>query len=297
MKENIGVVGAGMMGAEIALVFALAGHSVYLTDRRHEDVVDALRRLEGVVRVGIEKGRYVEADARAALRRIEPGNSMDGYRNCDFVVEAVFESAEVKGEVYSRLVNVLRDDCILATNTSSISISALSGYLPEHRRGRFLGTHFFSPVSRMKLVEVIPSLDTLDEAMDVATALLQRIGKETVRVKDVVGFAVNRMLHAFFLEAIRLVEEGAITPEDADKACRLGLGHPVGPFELMDATTNNLGLEVQEILRKNYGDRFMPRQLLRAMVAVGYNGKKAGRGWYHYVDGKRTSLTPKTARL
>jgi 3-hydroxybutyryl-CoA dehydrogenase len=284
--EKIGVVGAGMMGAEIALVFALAGHQVYITDRDLADVEAARRRLGGVVSEGIAKRRYPE-EAAAALDRIEGGESYAGYADCGIVIEAVFEDADVKGEVYGRLAEVVQPDCVLATNTSSISITTLASVLPDAMRSRFVGAHFFSPVSRMKLVEVIAGLDTGEPALAKVEALLAQAGKETVRVKDVVGFAVNRMLQAFFLEAIRLVEEGAISVPDLDKACRLGLGHPVGPFELMDVTTNSLSLQVEEILHRNYGARFLPPPLMRAMVSAGYNGKKAGRGWYRYSDGKR----------
>jgi 3-hydroxybutyryl-CoA dehydrogenase len=176
----------------------------------------------------------------------------------------------------------------LASNTSSISISSLSGALREERRGRFLGTHFFSPVSRMRLVEVIPSMDTDPVFIDQISETLTAIGKTPIRVKDVVGFAVNRLLHALVIESIRLVEEGVCTPADIDAACKLGLGHPIGPFELLDNTANSLSQSVHEILYQAYGERFLPRPLLRQMVEAGYDGRKSGRGWYRYgKDGKR----------
>lgn len=287
MLKKIGVVGAGMMGSEIALVFALAGHCVYITDKHKAHADNAIHRLRNLLERGIERGKYPKQDIGETLARIATGADLQGYADCDIVFEAVFESVQVKAEIYRRLQPVLRDDCILATNTSSISITVLSGNLDEKRRHLFLGTHFFSPASRMRLVEVIPAMDTAAGVVDEVLTLLRSVGKEPVRVKDVVGFAVNRLLHIFFIEAIRLVEEEVMSIEDLDKACKLGLGHPVGPFELMDATANDLGLDVQGILRENYGERFMPRQLLRAMVAAGYNGKKAGRGWYRYSNGKR----------
>ena len=134
----------------------------------------------------------------------------------------------------------------------------------------------------MKLVEVIPGLDTAPETVETAMAACKDAGKVPIRVKDVVGFAVNRILHAFMIEAVRLVEEGVATPEEIDLACKLGLGHPVGPFELSDAVTNSLSLQAQEIMHAAYGPRFLPRPLLKQMVQAGYNGKKAGRGWYRY---------------
>ena len=159
-----------------------------------------------------------------------------------------------------------------------------ASYLEERRRPLFLGTHFFSPVSRMKLVEVIPGLDTADETVVAVTAVCEEAGKTPVPIKDVVGFAVNRLIHIFWIEAMRLVEEGVATPEDIDTACKLGMGLPVGPFRLMDAVTNNLTLDVQEILHEAYGPRFMPRPLLKQMVKAGYNGRSAGKGWYRYDE-------------
>ena len=137
----------------------------------------------------------------------------------------------------------------------------------------------------MKLVEVIPGIDTAEHTVEALMQYSRDVGKVPIKVKDVVGFAVNRVLHAFMIEAVRLVEEGVCTPEEVDLACKLGLGHPVGPFELCDAVTNKLSLQVQEILQGAYGERFRPRPLLKQMVQAGYNGKKAGRGWYRY-EGK-----------
>ena len=285
--KKIGVVGAGMMGSEIALTFALAGHQVYLTDRNLAQTNAAITNLQAVLSRGIKRGQFEPMQAERALKCITTGVELSGYEDCEVVIEAVFEDAVVKGETYQRLVPFLRDDCILASNTSSISITALSGNLLPEQRARFLGTHYFSPVTRMPLVEVIPGLDTAVATVDTMFDLLKSVGKEPIRVKDVVGFAVNRVLHMFFIEATRLVEEGVISVEDMDKACKLGLGHPIGPFELMDVTTNNLGLEVQDILHHHYGERFLPRPILRNIVAAGYNGKKYGRGWYKYVEGKR----------
>jgi len=181
--------------------------------------------------------------------------------------------------VLAALDRVCKPDCLIATNTSTIPISTLAAVLPNARRGRFIGTHYFSPVSRMKLVEIIPAFETSETAVETAMRLCRGAGKTPIRVKDVVGFAVNRVLHAFIIEAIKLVEEGVASPADIDTACRLGLGHPMGPFELMDATTTSLSLQVQEILFEAYGERFRPPALLKQKVKAGYIGKKAGKGW------------------
>lgn len=283
---RIGIVGAGMMGSEIGFVLALAGHEVLLTDQTPERVDAAIAKLAVVGEKLSARGlRSAEACA-AALTRIKPAAIQD-FTDRQLVIEAIFENHEAKAAIYRALDAVLPADAIMTSNTSSLSITALSGALPEARRPYFLGTHFFSPVTRMKLVEVISALDSDPKVVDFVYDLMADAAQEPVRVKDVVGFAVNRALHAFFIEAIRLVEEGAISAEDMDRACKSGLGHPVGPFELMDATKNDLGLQVQDILLENYGERFRAPSLLRTMVSAGYNGRAAGRGWYRYRDGRR----------
>ncbi len=242
-REKVGVVGAGLMGAEIALVHALAGHDVLLSDR---------------------------TVATTDLTR---------FADRDVVIEAVFENEAVKAELWKTLDKTCGPRTIFASNTSSIAISTLASYVAPARRPLFVGTHFFSPVSRMKLVEIIPAFDTAESTVEAVTCLVRGAGKTPIRVKDVTGFAVNRMLTAFFIEAVRLVEEGVATPEDLDLACRLGLGHPVGPFELMDNVSSSLALEVMEILENAYGERFHPPPLMRQMVKAGRIGRKAGLGW------------------
>lgn len=283
-----GVVGAGMMGSEIAFVLALSGHDVLLTDQSPDRVGAALEALRKTASKLTDRGFIGAQDGDAALNRIH-ASTIDGFGDRQIVIEAIYEDFDAKTDVFRQLDAILPSDAIITSNTSSISITALSGSLPEDRRPNFLGTHFFSPVSRMKLVEVIAALDSDPAVVDRVFALMDAIGKEPVRVRDVVGFAINRALHAFFIEAIRLVEEGAISAEDMDRACKTGLGHPVGPFELMDATKNDLGLQVQGILLENYGERFRSPSLLRTMVAAGYNGRAAGRGWYRYKDGRRVT--------
>ena len=282
--KTIGVVGAGMMGSEIALVIALAGKPVLLNDRDRALLDKAVAKLDGILDKGIARGFYTADDKARALANLRTTLDLGDFAPCDMVIEAVFEDEAVKAGVYRTLDEVLAPECLIASNTSSISITVLASYLSERRRPLFIGTHFFSPVSRMKLVEVIPGLDTADETVATVTAVCEEAGKTPVPIKDVVGFAVNRLIHIFWIEAMRLVEEGVATPEDIDTACRLGMGLPVGPFRLMDAVTNNLTLDVQEILHEAYGPRFMPRPLLKQMVKAGYNGRSAGKGWYRYDE-------------
>ena len=276
-KEEIGVVGAGLMGAEIAWVYALAGHDVLLSDTTAEILAAALQRLAGIAEKGIGRGFYKTEETTPALARIAATTELARFADRDMVTEAVFEDETVKAAIWRTLDAVCGPECLFASNTSSIAISALASYVGEARRTRFLGTHYFSPVSRMRLVEIIPAFDTSAQAVETAMRLCRGAGKTPIKVKDVVGFAVNRVLHAFIIEAIKLVEEGVASPEDFDTACRLG--HPIGPFELLDQTTSSLSLQVQEILFEAYGERFRPPALLKQKVNAGHIGRKVGKGW------------------
>jgi 3-hydroxybutyryl-CoA dehydrogenase len=278
-KYRIGVVGAGLMGAEIAFVHALHSHDVMLVDRTDEVLAGATSRLDALYDKGAARAFYDAGAKDAVLGAIGTTTDVAALADRDLVVEAVFESEEVKAEVLGALDRTCGPECIFATNTSTIPITVLASYVAPERRSRFLGTHYFSPVSRMKLVEVIPALETSEQTFSFAMDLCRAIGKEPVRVKDVTGFAVNRLLHVLMIEAVRLVEEEVASPEDIDRACRLGLGHAMGPFELMDATTSSLCLQAQQIMFDAYGERFRPRPLLKQRVKAGYVGGKGNKGW------------------
>lgn len=273
-----GVVGAGLMGTEIALVFALAGFEVTLCDLDQSALDRAIMRIETLLERRAAGAAPHETD-QLVLSRITISTDQASVGECRFVTEAVFEDAEVKSRVLQRLDAICSPDCILASNTSTLPISTLSDAVNLERRPLFLGTHYFSPVSRMALVEVVPGFDTADGTVAEVFTMMNKIGKTPIRVKDVAGFAVNRMLHAFLIEAVKLVEEGVATPQDLDTACRLGLGHPVGPFALMDFVTSSLALQVQDILQDAYGERFRPPALLKQRVAAGYKGGRGARGW------------------
>ena len=215
-------------------------------------------------------------------------NGLDDYADRDLVIEAVFEDAELKRSVFARLDALLPPTAGLASNTSSISITSLSAALGQERRRRFRWNAFFLAGLANEAGRGDPDDGHRSRLRRSGDSTLAGIGKTPIRVKDVVGFAVNRLLHALVIESIRLVEEGVCSPADIDTACKLGLGHPIGPFELLDNTANSLSQSVHEILHAAYGERFLPRPLLRQMVEAGYNGRKAGRGWYRYdKDGKR----------
>ncbi|WP_066554643.1 3-hydroxyacyl-CoA dehydrogenase family protein [Croceicoccus bisphenolivorans] len=283
MNMKVGVVGAGLMGAEIALVFALAGHDVLLNDRDGDSLDRAMARLRTLMEKGVGRGFYNAEDVDPCLSRITATTDLSAFADREIVTEAVFEAMDVKSVVLKTLDEICSEGCIIASNTSTIPISSLAAHVSAERRGRFIGTHYFSPVSRMKLVEVIHGFDTASETVDAVMELMTGIGKTPVRIKDVAGFAVNRMLHMFIIEAVKLVEEGVATPEDLDTACRLGLGHPIGPFALLDAVTSSLSVQAQEIMFDAYGERFRPPPLLKQMVQAGYGGGKGKPGW-HSLD-------------
>ena len=280
--HKVGVIGAGMMGGEIALCFAMSGYEVIMKEADFELAQKGKDRLGGALDKAIQKGKIQAADKAPALNRITPTDQYESLKDVDLVVEAVFEDLETKKEVFAQMDSLCKPDCIFATNTSSIPITLLATFVEKGRIGRFLGAHFFSPASVMKLVEVIPGLETEEETVTFMMDCCSKIGKIPIRVKDVTGFAVNRILHAMWIEANRLVEEGVATPGDIDTACKLGLGHPIGPYALMDLTSNDLNLSVQQILYQTYGERFRPRHILKQKVNANHLGRKTGRGWYVY---------------
>ncbi|MDF1722699.1 MAG: 3-hydroxyacyl-CoA dehydrogenase family protein [Minwuia sp.] len=281
MLKRVGVVGAGLMGAEIAFEFARAGYDVLLSDRSDDVLAAARTRLEGIWNKGLARSFYAEGDG-SPLDRMQFDADLASFADREIVVEAVFEDEAVKGEAWARLDGICGPEAIFCTNTSTIAISTLAAHVDVARRPRFVGTHFFSPVTRMKLVEVMPGFETDEAVVEEMFEHLKAAAKHPIRIKDVTGFAVNRLLHVFMIEAVRLVEEGVATPEDIDTACKLGLGHPIGPFELMDAVTLSLCEQAQEIMHASYGERFRPRPLLKQKVRAGHNGRKTGQGWKTY---------------
>ena len=281
-RPKVGVVGAGMMGAEIALCFAAAGMNVVLKDSTSELAEQGKARIATVIEKAIRKGKYPEGDKAATLARIVPTADYAALGDVDVLIEAVFEDFEVKQSVFQALDDACQPGCLFVSNTSSIPITRLAATVGQDRRPLFLGAHFFSPAFIMKLVEVIPGLESSEQSVQRMLDLIREIGKTPVRVKDVPGFAVNRILHVMLIEANRLVDEGVISPEDADMACKMGLGHPIGPHQLMDLTGNHLCLQVQRVLYEAYGERFRPRPNLKQKVDALHLGRRTGRGWFVY---------------
>lgn len=282
MIKKVGVIGAGMMGAEIALCFARGGYETILEDVNTELAERGRERAASVMEKNIKKGRATEEEAEAAIANIAVTARLEDLADCDLIIEAALEDFEIKKSIFGQLDRMCKKETIIASNTSSISITKLASSVSEDRKGQFIGTHFNSPASVMKLVEVIPALLTEENTVETITELLLKIGKEPVRVKDVVGFGLNRIFHAMYLEACRLVEEGVCSAADVDKICKYGLGHPMGVFALLDITGHDLNLRVDQILFEAYGDRFRPSPQIQRLVDSGRLGKKSGAGFYDY---------------
>jgi 3-hydroxybutyryl-CoA dehydrogenase len=278
--KKAAVIGAGMMGAEIALCFASSGMEVVLKDINMDFANSGKKRIEGIVGKLQEKGKVSPEEAAKILGRITPTDVYDGFGDVDLVVEAALEVFDIKKQVFQDLDKACKAECIFATNTSSIPVAQLAATIS--RPDRFLGMHFFSPASIMKLVEVIPGLDTSAETMSKVMTISTEIGKEPVKAPDCAGFIVNRLLFAFFNEAWKMVNEGSATPEDIDKAVKLGLGHPIGPFQMQDLVSLDNALSVTNILFEEYGERFKAAPVLKRKVAANHCGRKVGRGWYDY---------------
>ena len=280
--KKVGVLGAGMMGAEIGLCFAVAGCTVILKDVDQAAADKGKARLVKVVDKAVNKGRFPADQRDATLDRIQPTGDYAPMADADMVVEAVFEKIELKKTILAEVDKVVKPECIIATNTSSIPITLLATSVEKQRRPRFIGAHFFAPAFIMKLVEVIPALETAPETVEAVLAACKMIKKQPIQVKDTAGFVVNRLLFALFNEAVRLADEGVASLEDVDTACRLGLGHPIGPFALMDMADLSMALDVGNLLRENYGDRFRFGTALRQRIAAGHLGRKTGQGWHTY---------------
>lgn len=274
------VIGAGMMGAEIALCFAINGTEVLLKDINMDLASAGKNRVEGILAKWREKGKIDEAEVPKILDRINAQEDYSGFEELDLVIEAALEDFNIKSRVFKDLDEVCKPECIFATNTSSIPVSQLAAV--TSRPDRFIGMHFFSPASIMKLVEVIPGLDTSENTTAKIMEISRDIGKEPVKAPDCAGFIVNRLLFAFFSEAWRMVNEGSATPEDIDKAVKLGLGHPVGIFQMQDLVGLDNAVAVSGILYDEYGERFKAAPILKRKVAARHYGRKTKKGWYDY---------------
>jgi 3-hydroxybutyryl-CoA dehydrogenase len=281
--DRVYVLGAGLMGHGIAQVSAAAGKAVTLADRTEDLAAKGRARIGSNLARQVEKGRLDQADADATLGRIATSVGVDGVAGHDLVIEAVFEDEGLKRETWAAVTDAADAGALFATNTSSISITALA--TATDRPDRFIGLHFFSPVPVMGLIEIIRGLETTDATEQACRAYAGEVGKTVITSKDYPGFLVNRMLGPFINEAIFALAEGTGTAEDIDTGARLGLNHPMGPLELSDFIGNDVMLNVMDVLHRGFGDpKFRAAPLLRQMVAAGHLGRKTGRGFYSYDD-------------
>jgi len=283
--RKIAVIGAGTMGAGIAQACAASGFQVSMRDIDPKFVDGGFRRIRDPLLKRVEKGKMSQAEVDAIVSKVhgtvDLEEALDGAQ---VVIEAVFEKMDVKRETYAEMDRIASPDVVFASNTSSLSITEMANV--TKRADRVVGMHFFNPAPVMKLVEVIRGSETSDATVALVKALCVRLGKEPVEVKESPGFVVNRLLVPMMNEAFNLLQEGVASPEDIDKAMKLGTNMPMGPFELADYTGLDIGLDVMEVLHRETGDpKFRPASLLRKYVRAGRLGRKTGRGVYDYAKG------------
>ena len=280
--SRIGVIGAGTMGNGIAQVFAQSGFEVTLVDAAAGALDRARSTIEKSLAKFVEKGKVSTGDRDAALARLTPATAVDALGHVDFVVEAIYEDATAKRDLFARLDQITRPDVILTSNTSSISITVLGA--ATKRPDKVLGMHFMNPVPLMTLVELIRGQATSPESMAVASDLCARLGKTPVEAADYPGFIANRVLMPMINEAIFCVMEGVGTPEAIDTVMKLGMNHPMGPLTLADLIGLDVCLAILDVLHDGLGDpKYRACPLLRRMVAAGHLGRKSKQGFYTYA--------------
>ena len=279
--ETVGVIGCGLMGAGIAQVCAEAGYRTIVREASGELVSGGIGRIDGVLSRSVSKGKMSDNEKAAILGRITGTTNFDDLADCDLVIEAVTENLETKQEVFRILDGIASPEAILASNTSSISITELAS--ATDRPEQVLGLHFFNPVPVMRLIEMVIGLLASEKTVETARQFGESLGKQVIEVRDTPGFIVNYLLIPYLLDAVRLVESGVATKEDIDAGMVLGCSHPLGPLKLLDFIGLDTTLYIAEVLYDAFRtDRYAAPPLLRQMVAAGMNGRKSGRGFYGY---------------
>jgi 3-hydroxybutyryl-CoA dehydrogenase len=280
--QVFGVIGAGQMGRGIAQVAAQAGCDVILKDASKELAETGKARIARALGKLIEKGKLTTEARDEILGRITSASGYEDLEAADFVIEAATEEMSLKTRIFEEADAAMREDAVLASNTSSISLTKLAA--ATKRPTRVIGMHFMNPVPVMKLVEIVRALQTSEETYQTVRALSERMGKTLITTKDMPGFIVNRMLIPFLNEACFALQEGLGTVEDIDTGAKLGLNHPMGPFELSDLIGLDTVLFIAEVLHREFGDdKYRPPAILRNYVAAGWLGRKSGRGFYTYA--------------
>jgi 3-hydroxybutyryl-CoA dehydrogenase len=279
--RKVGVIGAGTMGNGIAQACAVSGIDVVMVDVAEAAVLRGLAALTGSLDRLLKKEKITAADKEAALKRIHGTTSYDALKSCDLVIEAATENEELKVKILKQVDALAGPAVILATNTSSISITKLAAV--TSRPGKFVGMHFFNPVPMMTLVELIRGLQTEEATVAAVAALAKTLGKTPIVVKNSPGFVVNRILCPMINEAVFALQEGLATAEEIDNGMKLGCGHPIGPLALADMVGLDVLIAVMEVFYRDFNDpKYRPALLLKEMVAAGHLGRKSGRGFYVY---------------
>jgi 3-hydroxybutyryl-CoA dehydrogenase len=278
--ETIAVIGSGLMGRGIAYAAALGGFRTLLQDVSADALEAALRQIGKDLDEGVARGKVTADLAEGARGRLLSSTSLDDAARADFVIEAVPEDMALKLRVFARLDELARPEVVLSSNTSALSIAEIAA--ATTRPDRVLGMHFFNPVPKMKLVEIVKAVETSDAAVAATTEVARRMGKETVLVRESPGFVTSRVNALIGNEAFAMLQEGIASAEDIDKALKLGLNHPMGPFELVDLVGLDTRLTVLEFLHASFGEKYRPAPLLVEHVRSGRLGRKTGRGVYDY---------------
>ncbi len=280
--KKIGVLGAGAMGSGIAHIAALAGYQVVLGDMEMSFIEKAVAGMGKLMDKNIQKGKMTPEEKQAVLDRFTLTTNIEDFATVDYMIEAIIEDLDIKKATFAKLDQICQPGVIIASNTSSMSITVLAS--ATGRPENFVGMHFFNPAQVMRLCEIIRGYKTSDETVKIASSLAQSFGKTTVEVKkDTPGFIVNRVMMPQFIEAIRLVEEGVATPQDIDTAVTLGLNYPMGPFTLMDFTGIDISMFVMDYFYEESKDmRWNPPYTVKSVVRAGRLGRKTGAGWYDY---------------
>jgi 3-hydroxybutyryl-CoA dehydrogenase len=281
--KTIGVLGAGTMGGQIALVAAQAGFNIVIRDIEERIVQNCMNEIDKFLLKSVQRGKISDEEKKIIISRIRPATRMGALKDVDFLIEAIIEDVDIKKKAFSELDELTRQEVVLASNTSSLSVTELATAVK--RQEKIVGMHFFNPAPLMRLVEIVRGLNTNDETMAISMDLVRKFHKEPIEVKiDSPGFVVNRMMIASNIEAIRLYEQGIASKEDIDKATKLGLNYPMGPFELMDYTGLDINYYVMDGFHNNLQKelKWDPPLSIKNLVKAGMLGKKTGRGWYDY---------------